>query len=788
MHTRGLPFVLAGLALFSAGAGHDNNVEWNGVSHVPWMDRFPLCPINGESLTVSFQTYHFDITSAQVYVDAGSPTWLDASFAYNAGPYDVWTATIPASTPAGALTYYFALSDGTTTDYLGPAGMAHTPPSGGWSVDFGTLSHAPLGATLTDDGGAVFRVWAPDATSAFVAGQFNGWNQTSLPMTKSGGYFTRKVAAPVVANQKYKYIFQPGTVWNTDARGRAMDQGDNGNTFIIDPNAHAWNDASFTTPAFEEMVIYELHVGTFSGLNDGLNRLGRFRDIVDTHLDHLLYLGVNAVELMPVTEFDYFQSWGYNPIDNWGPENAYGSPEDFKYTIDKLHQNGIAVLMDVCYNHFSPTGNYLWNYDGTQTYFDNPAVQTPWGSQAAFWKQEVQDYFADSVLSWMQEYHIDGFRMDATRYMRDNFIFPNGQPAGWTLMQRINNNMNNRKVQAISIAEELPNEPMITTATGNGGAGFDAQWHMTFRDNVRQAIFDAAFGNPNMGAVAGAINDGTYPNKTNLIRYVESHDEAGNGSRLAVAIDSSDSYSMWVKGRSKLAQGLTLLAPGIPMFLEGGEWLESIQFGSGMNNRIDWSKAVSRAPIVQFFHDLIAVRTGNCGFRANAGYQVQHVDDANNVIGIHRWCTNGNDLIVVGSFNNSDLYTYRVGFPQNGVWYEILNSQASVYLGDGVGNGGSVTTEAVSWDGMPYSAAITVPQMGLLVFRYSVPPPKPGDMNCDGVVNFADINPFVLALSNQSAYETAYPNCRYLNADANSDGFVNFADINPFVALLSGGQ
>jgi 1,4-alpha-glucan branching enzyme len=779
--------VLIGVLALLMGATHDNNVEWNGISHIPWLDRAPRCPINGETFTVSFQTFDYDLTSARVYVNAGSPVWVPANFDHDRGIYDVWTAAIPASSPTGTLQYYFELTDGTDIDYLGPSGMSTTPPATGWVLDFATLSHAPLGGTLTSDGGAVFKVWAASATSAYVAGQFNGWNSTTLPMTKSGAYFTRKVAAPVTAGQMYKYVFQPGTIWKTDARGRAQNPADNDNTYIINPNAYAWGDQAYQTPQFEDMVIYELHVGTFSGYNDGLNRMGRYRDVVDSHLSHLLYLGVNAVELMPVTEFDYYESWGYNPVNNWAPENAYGSPDDLKYMVDKLHQNGIAVLMDVVFNHFSNGGNFLWNYDGTQTYFDNPAVQTPWGSQAAFWRQEVKEYFSDAILSWLDEYHIDGFRMDATRYMRDNFIFPGGQPSGWTLMQNINNGINSRKADAISIAEELPNDPWITYTTGAGGAGFDSQWHDSWGDNVRQEIFDAGLGDPEMWKVRDALNDSGYPNKTNLVRYIESHDEADD-ARLASIIDSADHYSVWAKGRTKLAQGLTILAPGIPMFLQGGEWLEDITFGSSSANRIDWSKAVSRAAMTRFFHDLMNVRLGNCGFRSNAGYQVHHVDDTNNVIAVHRWCDNGNDLIIVASFNNSDLYNYQIGFPQAGTWYELLNSQASVYLGNGLGNGGSVTAINTPFGAMPDSAWITIPQMGLLVFRYNQPPFLTGDLNCDGSADFGDINPFVLYLSNFASWQSTYSGCNPQNGDINGDGtYPSFGDINPFVTLLSGG-
>jgi 1,4-alpha-glucan branching enzyme len=239
-----------------------------------------------------------------------------------------------------------------------------------------------------------------------------------------------------------------------------------------------------------------------------------------------------------------------------------------------------------------------------------------------------------------------------------------------------------------------------------------------------------------------------------------------------------DNYSVWAKGRSKLAQGLTMLAPGVPMFLQGGEWLENIVFGSGYANRIDWGKAVARPEMLAFFHDLIRVRKSNCGFRSNAGFDVYHLNEAYNVIVMHRWCGDGNDLIVVANFGNSDLYDYRIGFPQHGRWYEILNSQAAAYAGNNVGNGGSIyTDENVPHGSMPHSAAITIPQMGLLVFRYNIPD-LVGDLNCDGVVDFADINPFVSVMLGGTP-------CTFYNADINGDGMISFADINPFVDLLT---
>ena len=773
--------VILGLAFLLPAAGHDNNVEWNGISHLPAHDRTPICPVGGESFVVAFQAYDFDITSARVAVDTGSITWVNANYSHDRGAYDVWTATIPATAPAGSFEYYFELTDGADVDYLGPAGMSDTAPASGWTIDFSTLSHAPLGATLTSDGGAVFRVWGLGATTASVAGEFNGWSSSSLPMTKSGNYFTRK-ANNVDPDDQYKYVFN-GSTWKPDARASQLNPTDNLNSFVVDSTAYAWGDEGFSPPPFEEMVIYQLHVGTFSGRYDGgTNRPGSYRDVVDLHLDHLVDLGVNVVQLMPITEFPWDWSAGYNPISAYAPEWIYGSPDDFKYMVDQLHQAGIAVTLDIVWNHFSGSDNYLWEYTGSQIYFDNPVFDTMWGAQADFDRTEVRDYYADSALNWIEEYHLDGFRMDATDFMHP----PNGQPSGWGLMQRLNDEIDERAADKIVYAEQLPDNTYFTRPTANGGAGFDSQYHDRHKYAVRNAIFDAASGNVDISelrqTILGRLNDsgsnyitssvnGVSQSPTQLIKYFELHDEAwpeNGGQRIIKTIDTTYPHDdEYARGRSLLGHAIDFFSPGIPAFLMGAEFLEDTDFGSDApftyDARLDWTKPTTYADYLLAFKDMIRLRTTNPALRSNAGYDVSHSNEFTDVLILHRWDLDGNDLIIVIGFANSDLTNYQIGFPQPGTWREVFNSQASVYGGNGAGNGGMITTNPTSRDGFAQSAGITVPRMSAIVFQWA-----PEDFDGDGDGDLRDMALFQQCLAGG-------PDCS-VDADLNNDGNVDKAD------------
>jgi 1,4-alpha-glucan branching enzyme len=580
-------------------------------------------------------------------------------------------------------------------------------------LDFTTLEHAPYGATLST-GGAVFRVWAPGATTCHVRGEFNGWGLGSS-MTRRGEDFIAFVSG-ASAGDEYKYYFSPGEIWKPDACARAFNAGNNLNSIIEDPFGYVWHTGYFETPRQDDMVVYQLHVGSFAGRNDPLGPVPHPSGYLDVaeRAYHLAELGVNAVMINPITEFPWDYSAGYNPISAWAPEWAYGSADDVKVMVDSLHANGIAVLLDIVWNHFSYSDNFLWYYDGTQFYFDDPAAETPWGAQADFDNEGVRSYYLQSALHWLEEYRVDGFRMDATDYMN------NVQGSGWSLMQEFNDLIDNRFEGKVSVAEQLPDDSWVTRPVSLGGAGFDCQYYDHFTDRLREEILEAAFGDPSMSTISDIITgSGAYLSGPSVFNYFELHDEAwptSGGGRIVKTIDPSEPHDdEWARGRTKLAYGIVMLAQGVPAFLEGAEWLEDTDFGTDAENRIDWAKKVNYAEYFAYFQDLLTVRR-NPAFRSGASIDVHHLNESGNVIGFRRYDAE-NDFVVVANFSNTDYSGYRVGLPQDGYWREALNSQDFVYGGSGQTNPGTLEPEAVSYDGYAQSVAIDIPKMAFVVLE-----------------------------------------------------------------------
>ncbi|MEC8896373.1 MAG: alpha-amylase family glycosyl hydrolase [Planctomycetota bacterium] len=719
-------------------ARNDDNVEWDGV-YSDETFRSPSHPGAGEDFTLELRVFRGDLTGARIRTFDGETHRYEMSWVRNDGIFDIWRGTVEGS--ASDFIYYrFELVDGSDTDYFNRLGMSGSPPArGDFLVNTTALGAFPLGATVAG-GGTVFRVWAPNAERVSVAGSFNNWSESAHPLTNVRGYWQGRVVGARV-NQRYKFAIHNGeTLWRTDpyARRQVSSVGDS----VIWSSDYQWGDEDWVTPFFEDLVIYELHVGTFTGGGDGVeHHPGRFRDVVDTHLDHLVELGINAIGLMPLMEFAGELSWGYNPSFQFAPESSYGSPDDLKYLVDRCHQRGIAVLLDVVYNHMggSDLAGNLLDYDGEEIYFypeGNGYRETPWGPRPDYGRAEVRQYIRDSVRMWLEEYHIDGLRVDGTDFIKVN-------TEGWRLMQEITQTVDTVSRKAVVIAEQLPNDPAVTVPIEAGGAGLDSQWNDLFHDNLRDALGAAAFGDPNMGALAAGMNHFAFGG-VRAVNYIESHDEVAVHGRVTRAADGENSTSAWAQGRGKLCWGLVMFTSGIPMVLQGQELLETRAFGDTREHNIRWDRRERYDGYFNACRDMTRLRRSLPALRADGRQNIFHVNDEGNVIAWQRWTDRGDDLVIVASFNNEDFSGYCLGMPGGGQWHEIFNSDSELYDGRNRGNGGRISAAGGGRDGLPSSACITLPRMGVLVFAREPLPPAPsstflrGDCNGDEKLDISD--------------------------------------------------
>jgi len=441
-----------------------------------------------------------------------------------------------------------------------------------------------------------------------------------------------------------------------------------------------------------ELVIYEMHIGTFNVQEKG--QPGTFDSAIEK-LPYLQELGINAVEVMPIVEFAGDFSWGYNPAHSFAVESIYGGPDAFKRFVKAAHEQNIAVIVDVVYNHLGPGDLDLWQFDGWSEnekgggyFYNDHRSQTPWGeTRPDFSRGEVRQYLRDNALMWLEECHVDGLRWDMIIYITSvdgNEGNPeNDIPEGWSFMQWINEEIQHRFPGKISIGESMRNNPWITKDVGAGGAGFNAQWDAEFVHPIRQAVIARDDASRDLRAVSKAIEHRYDEDAFKRVIYTESHDEIANGrARVPEEIWPGMVDSWFSNKRSTLGAALVLTSPGIPMLFQGQELLEDRWFQD--KDPIDWSRVEDEHGILGMYRDLIALRRNRSGVtRGLCGQNIQicHFDDGAKLIAFHRWDQQGptDSVMVVVNLTNQNRDEYVIGFPRAGLWKTRLNSDSYNY-------------------------------------------------------------------------------------------------------------
>ena len=621
----------------------------------------------------------------------------------------------------------------------------------------------PMGASLKADG-ATFKVWAPRAHAVYVTGDFNGWGRgnDSRLFGIGGGYWAGFHPGAKRGHTYKFYVVGPGGEgYKRDPYARELTADPPFpfcNCVISDPNRFPWHDQGYRPPAFQDFIVYQFHVGTFSVATD--NFAGKFLDVIEK-LPYLQALGVNAIQPLPIVEFPTEFSLGYNGTDYFSPEEDYGisdhpaleaylnringlldarqlplyeiddiacTSDQFRALVDVCHVYGIAVLLDVVYNHagggFDKESLYFFDQmprgdNNDSQYFTDRGWAG--GLVFAYWNADVRQLLIDNALSFIREYHVDGFRYDEVSVI-DRY-------GGWFFCRDLTEACRPLKPSAIHIAEYWPVNKAIVQRTDEGGAGFDATLHDGLRDSVRNAIAAAARGGEaavDLAQVAGYLRDSGLSMRWKAVQCIENHDivKKGEQARVARLADGSDARSWYARSRARVANGLLMTAPGIPLLFMGQEMLEDKQWSDDPESGLLlWWAGLegadkAMADHLRFMQDLTWLRRRRPSLRSSA-INVFHVHNANRVMAYHRWVEGaGHDVVVVASLNDTTFPSYDVGFPGTGSWLEIFNSDVyDHWVNPWVsGNGGVVHAGGSPLHGLPASATVTIPANGLLVF------------------------------------------------------------------------
>ncbi len=588
-----------------------------------------------------------------------------------------------------------------------------------------------MGAVL-GDGAVTFRVWAPHAEKVFVGGSFNNWSKNEISLDIEDNGYWSVITEKASEGDEYKFFIEyEGEVFARNDPYAFEVTNSNGNS-IIRTLDFKWDDEDFKMPSWNELVIYELHVGTFNRSTP--DTVGTFEDVI-AKLDYLKELGINCIELLPVAEFAGGISWGYNPAHPFAIEQDYGGPDAFAKLVNEAHKKGIAVIMDVVYNHFGPSDVDLWRFDGWSEndkggiyFYNDHRSDTPWGdTRPDYGREEVRQYLRDNALMWIEKYHCDGLRMDATSYIRyegGGLGYDTEIEEGNILMRDINSEIREKYPHVLTIAEDLKGDSRVTDAIEHDGLAYGSQWDMNFVHPVREVIEDTHDDGRDLQKVVDAL-EFTYSNDAfSRIVYTESHDEVANGkARVPEEIQPGDAESDFAKKRALLGIVLTLTAPGIPMLFQGQEFIEDEYFQD--TEALDWDKEKKHRGIEKLVSDIIKLRTGNTeggqGLRSQH-IEILHVNHQTKILAYKRFDADDTTqpVLIVLNFSNQDFEDYSIGLNENEPFNLRINAGNKIY--DPAFSQLPVVdlkvvqanTDEKQWTGM-----VNIPAYGALVFTKS---------------------------------------------------------------------
>jgi 1,4-alpha-glucan branching enzyme len=592
--------------------------------------------------------------------------------------------------------------------------------------------------------GTHFAVWAPGARSVSVMGDFNGWNKTRHPLHSKGQSGIWEAFIPGIGQgTHYKYHIvsrdnnyevdkadpygffhqvAPKTasiVWNLDYQW--LDQG--------------WmarrKDAQHLA---RPLSIYEVHLGSWRRVPEDGHRSLSYRELAEPLAQYVRDMGFTHVEFMPVTEHPFFGSWGYQTTGYFAPTSRYGTPQDFMFLVDFLHQQGIGVILDWVPSHFPNDEHGLGFFDGTHLYEHADPQQgyhPDWNSFIFnYGRHEVRSFLLSNALFWLDKYHIDGLRVDAVASMLyldysrksgqwvPNRFGGNENLEAIAFLRRFNEEVYKNYPDVQTIAEESTSWPLVSRPTYLGGLGFGLKWDMGWmHDTLHYLSRDPIHRRFHHGEITFRM---IYAFSENYVLPL-SHDEVVHGKSSLLSKMPGDDWQQFANLR--LLFGYMFGMPGKKLLFMGGEfgqrdeWQHDgslhwylLQFAphAGIQH---WVKDLNRV-----YHDEPALHEQD--YRPEGFEWIDCNDAESSTLSFLRKAqTNEDCILIVCNFTPVPRSSYQVGVPRGGYWRELLNSDARIYGGSGLGNLGGVEAEAISTHGRPFSLTITLPPLAVVVFK-----------------------------------------------------------------------
>jgi 1,4-alpha-glucan branching enzyme len=601
--------------------------------------------------------------------------------------------------------------------------------------------HQKLGCHL-DQKGARFALWAPNARSVSVIGDFNDWNVDAHPArvrTDGSGIWETDVAG-VEAGQRYKFVLF------TQA-GERLEKADPF-AFRAEPapatasiawtlDGHAWGDGAWmaarpTALALNApMSVYEVHLGSWRRDDDGA--MLDYRRMAPLLVEHVTKLGFTHVELMPITEHPFYGSWGYQTTGYFAPTSRYGTPQDFKFLVDALHQAGIAVILDWVPSHFPADAHGLAQFDGTHLYEHADPRQgfhPEWNSSIFnYGRNEVRSFLLSSAMFWLDEYHIDALRVDAVASMlyldysrKAGEWIPNVHGGRENLeaigfLRELNESAYRDHPGVQVIAEESTAWPMVSRPTYLGGLGFGMKWNMGWmHDTLSYMHEDPIHRRWHHGQLTFSL---VYAFNENFMLPL-SHDEVVHGKGSLIEKMPGDDWKQFANLR--LLYGHMWGHPGKKLLFMGCEFGQRREWNH--DRALDWGlidEGDRHGGLQRWVSDLNRLYRSEPALHAldfdAAGFEwIDGADAEGSVLSYLR--RSGDDaLLIVANFTPLPRENYLVGVPAPGHWRELLNSDATLYGGSGVGNQGGVDSVPVAIHGRFHALNLTLPPLGVLVLK-----------------------------------------------------------------------